>query len=91
MLIASMTFIMPGPMMAATATASSTPGKANTTSRPRMMKAVPIRPVNAATSPSTRPATELSTMGATAVGIETRPPQMMRLSTSRPWPSVPSG
>ena len=44
MLIASMTFIMPGPRIAATATAKSTPGNANTTSRLRMMRALTIPP-----------------------------------------------
>ena len=92
MLIASMAFIMPGPSMAATATASSTPGKGED-----HIEAAHDDGADRSQHPAGGQAEGETDDGAgerigtSAMGRETRPPQMTRLRMSRPWPSVPNG
>ena len=84
MLIASITFIMPGPMIAATATGQQYARKGEHHVQAAHDEAPGDPAGEPATSPRTRPMSELTTIGATAVGIEIRPPQMIRLRMSRP-------
>src|SRR6266508_1496170 len=84
------TLVRLGPTITATAMARMRNGMACCTSATRLTSASTHRPTKPATSPSSTPSEPASAAAATPTTSDTRPPNTMRLSTSRPRLSVPS-
>src|SRR5471032_2182942 len=85
-----MVFTSPGPMIATTATASSSEGSASSTSMMRMIGVSSHFGKNAAINPSTMPGISASTTDTKPIQNDSRAPYIRRERMSRPASSVPS-
>lgn len=88
--IATITVVTLGWSTTASASDSSSAGKARKTSVTRMITSRAQPPAYPATTPSATPATPLTASTATAMNSEVRAPNRTRLNTSRPTWSVPN-
>src|SRR5499433_1185824 len=87
--MASISFTSEPPSAVTMISASKSVGKAMSMSEPRMMSISTRPPVTPATMPSGTPRAKANATETSPTSSETRAPQMMRLSRSRPNSSVP--
>src|ERR1700722_7878697 len=80
----------PPPNMATNRSASSSEGKANSTSRNRLIIVSAPRPASPAAKPSTMAMARPTAVAATPISRDSRAPKTTRLNTSRPDWSVPN-